>query len=487
MRPHFLQTLITQILPVVVAAFLTGCGGGGADVAGGGIGGTGYTTASVGTVDGFGSVIVNEVRYDTGAAEVFIENRSVGSGDSAVIQNLSAGMVVRVEGSVAEDGSASADRVYFSRNLKGAVESVADLDSLTKQAVILGQTIILDDRTAYNNTTAAAIAVGMVLEISGYDDESGRIAATYMNRLSDALPPGEEVDIKGLVQNQNPQAQTFVIGLLTIDYSAADLSTLPVGAPEDGQMIRARGTLVAANRLLASRLEPEEEFGSGVVDFVYLEGIVTGKQGPDEFGIGRYTVRTDQETIYRNLKPQDVNPGTRVVVKGTLTGRSVLAREVSLSEKIRMESDVSGVNEAQESLTLSGLETAPVFATATTRFVGIARALDEIEPGNHARVLGRKTADGDILASTVVVTPSPSDAVALAGPVDSISEPSVVVLGIEVNTSTIPSDGFKGADGQLVSPVEFFGALRPGDIVAAEGVLEPGGVRWDSITLEAGS
>jgi len=80
MRPHFLQTLITQILPVVVAAFLTGCGGGGADVAGGGIGGTGYTTASVGTVDGFGSVIVNEVSYDTGAAEVFIENRFVGSG-----------------------------------------------------------------------------------------------------------------------------------------------------------------------------------------------------------------------------------------------------------------------------------------------------------------------------------------------------------------------------------------------------------------------
>ncbi len=487
MRPLFRQTLKTLILPAVVTVFLAGCGGGGADVAGGGIGGTGNTIASVGTVEGFGSVIVSGVRYDTNAAEVFVENRSVGSGNKAVVQNLSAGMVVRVEGSIADDGSASADRVYFSRNLKGAVESVADLDSLSKQAVILGQTIIMDDRTASNNTTAAAIAVGMVLEVSGYGDESGRIAATYVNRLSDALPPGEAVEIKGLVQNRNAPAQTLDIGLLTIDYSAADLSTLPGGAPEDGQLVRARGTLVAANRLRASRLEPEEEFGSGVVDFVYLEGIVTGRQGPGEFGIGRYTVRTDQGTVYRNLKPQDVNPGTRVVVKGTLTGRSVLAHEVFLSERIRMESDVSGINLAQESLTLSGLETAPVIATATTRFVGTARALDEIEPGNHARILGRKTTGGNILASSVVVTPAPSDAVALAGPVDSISEPSVVVLGIEVNTSAIPPDGFRGEGGGPVTPAEFFGALVPGDIVDAEGVLEAGVVRWDSITLESGN
>lgn len=485
MRPHFRQTLKTLILPAVIAAFLAGCGGGGADVAGGGIGGTGYTTSSVGTVEGFGSVIVNGVRYDTGAAEVFVENRSVGSGNTVVLQNLSAGMVVRVEGSVAGDGSASAARVYFSRNLKGAVESVVDLDSFSKQAVILGQTIILDDRTVYNNTTAASLTVGMVLEVSGHDDESGRIAATYVNRLADTLPPGEEVDIRGLVENRTQQAQTFDIGLLTIDYSAADVSALPGGAPENGQMIRARGTLAAANRLLASRLEPEEEFGSGVVDFVYLEGIITGRQGPGEFGIGRYTVRTDQGTVYRNLKPQDVNPGTRVVVKGTLTGRSILAQEVSLSERIRMESDVSGVNVVQGSLTLSGLEAASVFATATTRFVGTARALDEIVSGNHARVLGRKTASGAILASTVVVTPSPSDAVALAGPVDSISVPFVVVLGIAVDTSPIPPNGFKGEAGP-VTPAEFFGAIGPGGIVNAEGVLEAGNVRWGSITLESG-
>jgi len=56
-----------------------------------------------------------------------------------VIKNLSVGMVVRVEGRLADDGSGSADRVFFSNNLKGAVESIGDLDPFTKQAVILGR------------------------------------------------------------------------------------------------------------------------------------------------------------------------------------------------------------------------------------------------------------------------------------------------------------------------------------------------------------
>ncbi len=78
----------------------------------------------MGTVTGIGSVIVNGITYDTTDAEVFVGNASRGFGDSAVIQNISLGMVVRVEGRLADDGSASADRVFFSNNLKGPVERI---------------------------------------------------------------------------------------------------------------------------------------------------------------------------------------------------------------------------------------------------------------------------------------------------------------------------------------------------------------------------
>jgi hypothetical protein len=466
----------------VLAALQASCSGGGGDTfAGGGIGGTGVTVASVGTVTGFGSVIVNGVTYDTSAAEVFVENSFRGSGDPAVIQNLSAGMVVRVEGTLADEGSASADRVFFSNNLRGQVKSINPLDSLTKQVVILGQTVLMDDRTAFRNVTIDSIAVGMVLEVSGYDDESGEIFATYVNKV---VPPDDIVEIKGQVQRLRLPLNTFEIGGLTVDYSTAHLTGLPGNAPEEGQVLKVRGTMQMADRLVAQRLDLEEEFGSGVFDVVEFEGIITQTGALGEFRIGRYTVSVDHETSYNNLTPQDLNRGTRVIVRGTLADRDILADEIFLSEKIRMESDVNSTDLAGNSLVLSGLESAAIFMTATTRIVGIRQGLDDIMLGDHARVLGRRTADEAILASMIVVTPS-KDSVELAGAVESVSEPRIVVLGIEVNTSNIPSDGFKVEGGNPVSPAEFFGAVKPGDSVAVEGTLQGGSVNWRGIMIES--
>ena len=467
----------------ILAALQTGCSGGDT-VAGGGIGGTGVTVASVGTVTGFGSVIVNGITYDTRAAEVFVENTFRGSGDAAVMQNLSVGMVVRVEGTTADDGSATADRVFFSNELKGPVESIRNLDSLTRTAVILGQTVLMDDRSVFRNGTIDSIAVGMVLEVSGYEDDSGTIVATYVNKDADFLPPGGFVELKGLVRNLVSPLQTFEIGRLTVDYSTCDLSGLPGNAPEEGQLLKVRGRIENPNRLVAERLDLEEDFGSGVFDVVELEGIITQTGAQGEFRIGRYTIRADQETSYNHLTPQDLNRGTRVIVRGSLTDRDILADEIFLSEKIRMESNVNSIDPAGNSLTLSGLESATMFTNITTRINGIAQGLDAITPGDHARILGRRTAGGDIFASMVVVTPS-KDSVELAGPVESLSEPLIVVLSIEVNTSMIPADGFKGVGGKPVSPAQFFGAVKPGDSVAVEGALQGGSVNWMSIKIES--
>jgi Domain of unknown function (DUF5666) len=469
----------------VIAALQVGCSGGGDIVAGGGIGGTGVTVASVGTVTGFGSVIVNGVAYDTTGTEVFVENRSKGTGNSVVLQQLSEGMVVRVEGSFAEDGSASADRVFFSNYLKGVVESISELDSVSKQAVILGQTILMDDRTVFHNVNPVSIAAGMVLEVSGYDDDLGRIFATYVNKVADSLPLDGRVEIKGVVQDVIPPLQSFKIRQLTVDYSGADLGGLGGNAPEAGQLVKVTGrleTLNKLNQLVAESIDLEEEFGSRAFDVVDLEGIITQAGAPGEFRIGRYTIRVDQATSFINLTPQHLIPGTRVVVHGALTDRVILAGQILLPERIMMASNVRSIDPGDRSLVLEGLETARVSATETTRILGIESVFDDIAPGNHVRVWGRRTG-GDILASSIVVTPA-NDSVNLAGPVDTVSEPIIFILGIRVDTSLIPSDGFKGAGGKPVSSGEFFGILRPADRVAVEGVLQARTVNWLTISLE---
>jgi len=468
----------------MLAALQIGCSGGGGDnVAGGGIGGSGVTVSSVGTVTGFGSVIVDGVSYETSAAEVFAENASAGSGDQTLVRSISVGMVVRVEGKLAPDGSSIAERVFFSSDLMGPVESIVELDGVSKQASILGQTILMDDRTVYRNTDAGAIAAGMVLKVSGFADESGSIEATYIEKVSDSLAPGGSVAVKGFVENLNPQSKTFNINLLGIDYSIADLSQLPNGSLETGQLLKVAGKLQEPGLLVAERLVPEEEFGTGLFDTVDLEGIITQTDPANGFRIRRYIVTVDSGTVYKNLKPADVNQGTRVIVRGTLTNRSILADEISRPETIRIESNVGSIDLAAGSLVLVGLEPASVSTAATTRFIGIASGLDVIEPGDHVRILGRRTSTGRILASSIQVTPS-NDTVELAGPVESVARPTLVVLGVAIDTGSIPADGFFGLDGKRVSATEFFDSVKAGDIVFAEAVLQNGGVIWNSVGFE---
>jgi hypothetical protein len=484
MKSSFPPPMRWLVLILLLAALQVGCGGGGGDgLASGGIGGTGITVSSVGTTTGFGSVIVDGVTYDTTAAEVFVENTAMGSGDQVLVQKIAVGMVVRVEGRLNAQGNAIADRVFFGNELRGPVDSIKELDAVSKQAVILGQTVLMDDRTVFRNTDAASIAVGMVLEVSGFVDEFGGIDATYVNKIANSLLPNDPVDVIGLVQNLDPQSKTFQFNLLSVDYSTANLSELPGGIPETGQLLKARGKLGATGILVAERLEPEEEFGPGVFDTSDLEGIITQTVSPSEFRIGRYTIAVDQDTLYKNLRPGDLNRGARVIARGTLTNRSILADEISRPEDIRMESNAGSINLAENSLVLSGLEPATALTTATTRIIGTASGLDQIQPGDHVRLLGRRSLSGDILATSLHITPSDETA-ELAGPVESISEPFIVILGIQVNTASIPFNGFKGANGTLVSQTEFFRTVRPGDVVALEGILQGGNVNWATIKLE---
>jgi primosomal replication protein N len=458
-----------------------GCGGGGADgLASGGIGGTGITVSSVGTTTGFGSVIVDGLSYDTTAAEVVVENTAMGSGNQALIQNIAVGMVVRVEGRLDAEGNAIADRVFFSNELKGPVDSINELDAVSRQLVILGQTVLMDDRTVYRNTDAASIAVGMVLEVSGFIDEFGSINATYVNKVADSLLPNDSVDVKGLVQNLDPQSKTFQFNSLTVDYSTANINELPGGAPSTGQLLKVRGRPQTASLAVAESLEPAEEFGSGVFDTVDLEGIITQTVSPNEFRIGRYTITVDTETLYENLEPEDLNRGTRVIVRGTLADRSILADEIILSEKIKLESNADTVSLADKSLVLSGLEAVTALTTATTRINGTATSLDQVLPGDHVRMVGRLGPGGELLASSLLVNPS-NEAVNITGPVESATSPILVILGVEIDTGSIPADGFFGLDGKRVSPDEFFASVKAGDFVTAAGILQGGLVTWNTV------
>ena len=74
---------IFRALPFILAASLSSCGGGGggglASVSnGGGIGGSGHSSS--GTIDGFGSIFVNGVEFETDEALIEVDGEDAAAG-----------------------------------------------------------------------------------------------------------------------------------------------------------------------------------------------------------------------------------------------------------------------------------------------------------------------------------------------------------------------------------------------------------------------
>jgi len=182
--------------------------------------------------------------------------------------------------------------------------------------------------------------------------------------------------------------------------------------------------------------------------------------------------------------------GTRLKIRGSLNSRIVLADEVALADKVKLESDVDSVDPQGGSLSLVGLyvgENSPnpiVIATdASTKFTGVM-GLNEIVPGDHVKVFGRTTEVGDVIATKLLIKPG-SGTVVLKGPVESKDQPRLQVLGVTIDTSNkIPPDSFVGKDGRPVSSVDFFTSLQPGDSVNASGTLAGQDVIWNAIESE---
>ncbi|MCK7467894.1 MAG: DUF5666 domain-containing protein [Desulfosudis oleivorans] len=178
-------------MPVALALLtLWGCSGGaGGDslTAGGGIGGSGITS---GSVSKFGSVFVNDVEFGTTGAVVVVDGVEKGSGDQAVLDNLAIGKLVRIEGPAAGDGTGTAQRIVYNEDVVGPVESIAVVDADTRKLVVMGQTVIADGQTNLVNLTLATIAVGNVVEVSGFGDDQGFIHAGYLKE-SRRLYPGK--------------------------------------------------------------------------------------------------------------------------------------------------------------------------------------------------------------------------------------------------------------------------------------------------------
>jgi hypothetical protein len=474
--PTIIKRIGSAACPALALMMLMACGGGGGGgggfgdlVAGGGIGGTGIT---IGAISGFGSVIVNDVRFNTEGTEVFVNGSEMGQGDPAVRRNLAKGMVVRVEARYPIDGEAVAERIVFTSNLNGPVQSITAIDSVVKIISILGQSVILDDQTQIENT--ASIAENIVLEVSGWPDAGGQIRASYVRKVSDTPDPNAEQMIKGNVTGRNEAQRWFRINQLMID-----MSEIIDPVPAVGQQVIVHGELDENDILVARQIEIENELGVEDADNVEIEGIVSRVSSANDFILGSTAVQTDDATQFVGLTSHDIIPGSRLLVKGALAGGVLLADEVKAKDKVDIEGSVASVvmdDMVTGKIALRGLRPLVVSINSTTRIFGAASELSEIDEGQHVKILGYAAGMDDVVAGQVKVNKNPRPKVKLQGPIGDIIDSTILIFGVAIEVDEISEDG-------SVIPGDFLHQADRGDTVNVMGNLSGESVVWKEIEL----
>ncbi|MFZ3218812.1 MAG: DUF5666 domain-containing protein, partial [Rhodoferax sp.] len=218
----------------VVMLCLASCGGGSTDVAsypgsGGtgvdpGSGGTG-NVASVGSVDGFGSVIVNGVTYDNTATANSLDPAS---------PTLALGMVVRISGSLNSQTTGVAQTLSAGVEL---MDTVTSTNPAGGTLVVAGLTVRVGTATVFDGVAdLSALAVADSVFVYGVPEGSGLLATRIEKRAS--LP---RFQTTGVIQSIDTLAQTFQLGNLTVNYGGATyLGSLTAAGLANGVIVQVR-------------------------------------------------------------------------------------------------------------------------------------------------------------------------------------------------------------------------------------------------------
>jgi len=480
------------MVPVTMMLAAVACGGGG----GGGGGtasnpppappnpgdGTGAIDrggVAVGPIDGFGSVIVNGVHFDTSDAVIIID------GAPATQADLAVGQVVLVVGTFDDDGlNGTAESVEYDENVEGPIEN-GSLDAGAATFRVLGQTVLVTATTSFDDDiqppSLDGLAEGDFVEVSGLPDASGRIVATRIE--SDIPGAGDQLEVTGTVESLNSAVMKFNINNLVVDYGSAQLDDFPGGTISDGDLVEAEGTtLSASGELLATRVElrDELEVDNSVEDGddVEIEGLITVFRSQTDFDIGSLRVLTNSATRFEDGTAADLGVDVRVEVKGLFNSDGyLLAEEVEFEaeDDLEVSATVASVNVASGTLTVLDIT---VRTTVDTRFEDKLEdmqvfGIEDIRPGDFVEIRGFSD-NADFVASRIE-RDDPEDSVSIQGPASDVESPGLTVLGTSVLTTG--STDFEDGNDQPITAGEFF-ASAEGQIVKASGA-------WDGSVLLA--
>lgn len=479
-----LRRLGTVLLVAVMTA--AGCGGssGGDGVSPpppppplGGIIRTGVAV-SAGPITGFGSVIVNGVRYETTNDTTFTRDDNPSSQE-----DFKVGETVIVKGTIDDDNSnAVAETVELDELVKGPVSASAG-----SELTVMGQTVLVDAGTSIDNVCGISqdnvtpMLDAFAVEVFGLVDSAGVISATRIECKVAADFIDDEFEVNGVVSNHNAGDMTFMINGLQVDYSsAASIDDLPGGQINDGDPVEAKGPPAnyddrsAIPVLTATRVEYKgNRLDGNEGDHFEVDGFISDFVSASEFNLRVGTlvigVTTTGSTDYEGGSAADLGNNLKVEIEGELNSSDVVLAtriDIKTSTNVRVAGLVDGV--AGDVVTILGV--AVNTGLTTTRFEDKRDGRDpfrisDIVAGDYVEARGQEQPEGEITAF-LVERDQDNGVTELRGFVEDgsvVPFEQFVILGVTVDATSVSS--YRDQGEASITADAFWSAVGTGGVL----------------------
>lgn len=337
-------------------ALVVGCGGGGGDApsTGGGVAPTGTTVVAFtqGTITGFGSVIVNGVRFDDTAASVTDDD-----GAKQALSTLRLGMRVEVDSGTVDRLSATAKAVAvrFGGLVTGPVTAV---DTTANTITVLGQVVDVTSTTVFDDSLGAglaAVTAGTVIEVHGLRDAAtGRIVATRVEPESTATA----YKLRGTVSSLDTTAKTFSIGGAAISY--AGVATVPANLANGVSLRVALATAAVSGVWQATSLGIKAARTDSLAE-AHVRGAISAFTSATSFTVDGIVVDATSASFPDGTTGLAL--GAQVEVEGKLSSGVLVATKVELesrhanddSRRLELHGAITAVDTAAKTFVLRGV------------------------------------------------------------------------------------------------------------------------------------
>jgi Domain of unknown function (DUF5666) len=324
----------TGLLSITTLALLSACGGGGSSGSGTPASGTPAAQpptvtvedGTVGIISGFGSVIVNGVRYDDSSASVKDDH-----GISLSSSRLGLGMTVHLRGKSNDDGTGSASGINVFSELQGPVSA---LNAAAGTFTLFGIAVTVDAKTVFADVSGlAALSNGNIVEVYGLRNGNA-VTATRIERKTPAAGDAV-VKLRGAITGLNAAASTFNLAGLVVSFASAQVT------PSNGSLTEGGFVSVSANSApVGTTLTATRVSALGARSFSFddrakseLEGVISGFTSVGQFTVGGITVNATNAVFVRGTVASLANGG-RVEIKGTYSNNVLNARLVKFEDSI---------------------------------------------------------------------------------------------------------------------------------------------------------